>query len=77
MDRLKKRRDFGATRVRQEGYIQAGGIGTDVAFADAGQDLDDGIDAAYRSKYRRYPAGVANSVLSPQARGTTIKLVPR
>jgi hypothetical protein len=63
--------------VRQEGHVQAGGIGKDVAFADAGRDLHDDIDAAYRSKYRRYPAVVVNSVLSPQARATTIKLVPR
>jgi hypothetical protein len=68
---------FGATRVRQEGHIQAGGISKDVTFADAGQDLDDDIDAAYRSKYRRYPAGIVNSILSPQARATTIKLIPR
>jgi hypothetical protein len=63
--------------VRQEGHIQAGGISKVVTFADAGHDLDDDIDAAYRSKYRRYPASIVNSVLSPQARATTIKLVPR
>jgi hypothetical protein len=68
---------FHATRVRQEGHIQAGGISKVVTFADAGHDLDDDIDAAYRSKYRRYPASIVNSVLSPQARATTIKLVPR
>jgi hypothetical protein len=68
---------FHATRVRLEGHIQAGGIRKDVTFADAGHDLDDDIDAAYRSKYRRYTASIVNSVLSPQARATTIKLVPR
>jgi hypothetical protein len=67
---------FRATRVRQKGHIQAGGVSKDVAFADAGHELDDDIDAAYRSKYGRYPAGIINSVITPQARATTIKLVP-
>jgi hypothetical protein len=68
---------FRNTRARHEGHIQAGGVRKDVAFADAGHDLDDDIDAAYRSKYRRYAARIVNSVLSPQARATTLKLVPR
>lgn len=68
---------FRGTRVRHEGHIQAGGVGKDVTFVDAGHDLDDEIDAAYRSKYRRYAAGIVNSILSPQARATTVKLVPR
>jgi hypothetical protein len=68
---------FRGTRVRHEGHIHAGGVGKDVTFVDAGHDLDDDIDAAYRSKYRRYAASIVNSILSPQARATTIKLVPR
>jgi hypothetical protein len=48
-----------------------------VTFADAGHDLDDDIDAAHHHKYRRYAARIVNSILSPQARATTIKLVPR
>jgi hypothetical protein len=35
------------------------------------------IDAAYRTKYRRYAASIVDSILTPQARTTTIKLVPR
>lgn len=54
-----------------------GRISNDVTFADAGHDLDDDIDTAYRSKYHRYPASIVNSILNPQARATTIKLVPR
>jgi hypothetical protein len=68
---------FRSTQVRSEGHIQAGGVSRDVTFADAGHDLDDELDAAYRSKYRRYAANIVNSVLSPQARSATIKLVPR
>jgi hypothetical protein len=34
------------------------------------------IDAAYREKYRRYPDSIVNSVLTPEARSSTIELVP-
>ncbi len=44
---------------------------------DAGRDIDDEVDAAYRAKYRRYAGNILNSVLTPEARSTTIKLVPR
>jgi hypothetical protein len=39
--------------------------------------VQDQIDAAYRTKYRRYAAGIINSTLTPEARSATIKLVPR
>ncbi|TMD28392.1 MAG: DUF2255 family protein, partial [Chloroflexi bacterium] len=38
---------------------------------------DDDIDAAYRSKYRRYTGRILNSCLTPEARSTTLRLVPR
>lgn len=63
-------------RERRDGRIRAGGVDKEVTFADAGHDLDDQIDAAYRAKYHRYPSYV-DPMLSPQARGTTIKLEPR
>lgn len=44
---------------------------------DAKGDLDDRIDDAYRTKYRRYSPGIAGSVLTPQARSATIRLIPR
>jgi hypothetical protein len=68
---------FRGTQVRHEGHVQAGGIGKDVAFADAGHDLDNDLDAAYRAKYRRYAANIVGQVVSPQARSATIRLVPR
>jgi hypothetical protein len=48
--------------VRREGRISAGGVE---------------IDAAYRTKYRRYAASIVDSVLTPEARAATIQLVPR
>jgi hypothetical protein len=68
---------YRGTQTRHEGSIQAGGVSKDVTFADVGQDLDDELDAAYRAKYRRYAASIVNSIVSPQARSATIRLVPR
>ena len=60
-----------------EGRIWAGGIVKDVTFVNAGPDLNDEVDAAYRAKYRRYAGRILNSCLTPEARSTTIKVVPR
>ncbi len=68
---------FRGTQVRHEGHIQAGGVDKDVTFVDADPDLNDQIDAAYRSKYRRYAASTISTIVSPEARSATIKLVPR
>jgi hypothetical protein len=40
-------------------------------------DVDDELDAAYRAKYRRYAESIVGSIVSPQARAATLKLVPR
>ena len=68
---------FRGTQVRHEGHIQAGGVDKDVTFVDADPDINDKIDAAYRTKYRRYAASIISSIVSPDARSATIKLVPR
>ena len=68
---------FRGTQERHEGRVRAGGAQQDVTFVDADHDIDDEIDAAYRAKYRRYAGSILNSVLTPEARAATIKLVPR
>ena len=68
---------FRGTQVRHEGHIQAGGVDKDVTCVDADPDLNDQIDAAYRTKYRRYAASIIRSIVSPEARSAAIKLVPR
>jgi hypothetical protein len=70
---------FRGVQVRHEGRIQAGGVDKDVTFVevDADDKINDQIDAAYRTKYRRYAANIVNSVLTPKSRAATIKLVPR
>jgi len=70
---------YRGTRTRHEGHIAVGGIDRDVSFADAVDDgsLNDALDAVYRDKYRRYSANTLDRITSPDARATTIRLVPR
>jgi hypothetical protein len=68
---------FRGTQVRHEGHVRAGGVSRDVSFQEADPDINDQIDNAYRTKYRHYSANIVNSVLTPGARSSTIKLVPR
>lgn len=69
---------FRGTQVRHEGHIRAGGVDKDVTFVEeSDSEVNDQVDAAYRTKYRRYAASIINTVVSPQARSATIKLVPR
>lgn len=68
---------FRHARERREGRIQAGGVDKNVTLTDADHGLDDQIDAAYRAKYHRYSGTYLDPMISPQARATTIKLLPR
>ncbi len=68
---------FRGVQVRYEGHIQAGGVDKAVTFVEADPGINDQIDAAYRTKYRRYAASIVDSIVSPEARLATIKLVPR
>jgi hypothetical protein len=69
---------FRGVQTRHEGRIQAGGVEQAVTFVEeADPTINDQIDAVYRTKYRRYAASIMNSIISPQARAATIKLVPR
>ena len=68
---------FRAVQRSKDGRIWAGARERDVTFEEAGPGVNDEIDAAYRSKYRRYAGRVLNSVLTPEARSTTLRLAPR
>jgi len=68
---------FRGSQEMHEGRIRAGGVEKDVTFVDADHNIDDEVDAAYRAKYRRYAGSILNRVLTPQARSTTTKVVPR
>ena len=68
---------FRGTQVRHEGRIEAGGVAKDVTFVETDPEINDKLDAAYRTKYRRYAASIINSIVTPKARSTTMKVVPR
>jgi hypothetical protein len=67
---------FRGAQDRHEARIHAGGVEKDVLLVET-DDVNDVIDAAYRSKYRRYAASIVDTVLTPEARAATLKLVPR
>jgi hypothetical protein len=66
---------FRAARRQRSGHVRAGGIDRNVALVDADDAVEDAVDAAYRSKYARYPSYV-EPMVSDQARATTLRLVP-
>jgi hypothetical protein len=68
---------FRAAHASHEGHVRAGGVERDVAFVEVDGGLDDQIDAAYWAKYgRRYPS-IVPSIVKPEARAATLRLVPR
>ena len=68
---------FRGTRTRSQGHIHAGGVDKDVTFVEeTDAHVNEQIDDAYRTKYRRYAASIVNTTLAPEARAATIKLVP-
>ena len=68
---------FHGVQSRHEGQIRAGGVIKDVSFVEeTDPGINDHIDVAYITKYRRY-ASIAKSMTTPAVRAATIKLVPR
>jgi len=69
---------FRGTQTRRQGHIRSAGVDKDVAFVvDTEPAVNERIDAAYRSKCRRYGANIVGGVVNPESRASTIKLVPR
>lgn len=68
---------FRGVEDRHEGHIRAGGVDKDVRFVEAGDDVNDEIEAAYRTKYRHYNASVVDPLFTPGAKAATLELVPR
>lgn len=58
------------------GRIRVGGLERDVTFATAAPDAHPAIDAAYHAKYDRYGPRIVGSVVGPDVRGVTVRLVP-
>ncbi len=69
---------FRGVQTCHEGHIQSGGVDKDVIFLEESDlAVNDQIDAVYRTKYRRYATSIVNSVVTPESRAATLKLIPR
>ena len=69
---------FRGVQTRYEGHIRAGGVGKDVTFVEEPDtNINNQIDSAYATKYRRYAASIISHINGSEARAATIKLVPR
>lgn len=60
-----------------QGRIWAGRLEKDVDFKAAAGSDEDQVDAVYRAKYRRYAGRILDSVLTADARSTTLELTAR
>ena len=67
---------FRGAQARHEAHIQAGGVDKEALLVET-DDVNDELDAAYRAKYRRYAESIVGSIVTPQARAATLKLLPR
>jgi hypothetical protein len=67
---------YRAANTSGEAQVSAGGVSKVVALLAAGDEVNDAVDAAYREKYGRY-TGYVEPMIAPQARATTLRLVPR
>jgi hypothetical protein len=68
---------FRGVLTQHAGKVSAGGADKEVVFIEeTDPGINDQIDAAYLSKYSRYPQYVAPMV-TPKVREATLKLVPR
>jgi hypothetical protein len=68
---------FTGIHDRHEGHISAGGVEKDVRFVEAGDDVNDAVDDAYRTKYAHYDASLVDPMMQPEVRRTTLRLDAR
>jgi hypothetical protein len=59
------------------GTIQAGRRTAEVAFEDADPAVVEPLHVAYHAKYDRYGARIVDTVVSAEAAGATLRVVPR
>jgi hypothetical protein len=67
---------FRGVQDRHEAHIGAGGVEKDVDLVET-EDVNDEVDTAYRTKYGGRYASIVPSIVTPEARAATLKLVPR
>lgn len=69
---------FRGTLASHQGAIWAGGQQHAAAFVEVSDpQINDLIDQAYRSKYRRYGPQYVDAMTAPAVRATTLQIMPR
>ncbi len=68
---------FRGAQDRHDSHSRASIVRNDVAFVDADHNIDDDLDAVYRTKGLRCAASIIDAIVSPEARSATLKPVPR
>ncbi len=67
---------YRAVQESHQGRLSAGRQEKDIKLEDADGSVNDEVDSAYRSKYRRYAGRILDSCLPPEATSTTLRVVP-
>lgn len=67
---------FRHVRARPEARIVVEGREIPIRLVDPAPGVDDAVDAAYRAKYQGLGGKYVEDMLSPDARATTLELVP-
>jgi hypothetical protein len=67
---------FRGVQDRHQAHIAAGDVEKDVDLVET-SDVDDEVDAAYRTKYEHRYSSIVPSIVTPEARAATLRLVPR
>ena len=69
---------FRGVESRHAGQIRSEGVVKDVSFVEElDPAINEQVDAAYATKYRRYAASIISHINGSEARAATIKIVPR
>jgi hypothetical protein len=63
-------------RTSHKGRVRAGGVEKHVTIEDIDDAVNDRVDAAHRAKYREHAESIVDGITDPQARSTTLRLVP-
>jgi len=59
------------------GAIRVGDRQRDAAFEEPGDEATEALDAAYHAKYDRYGPRIVGTVVSEEAAGATLRVIPR
>jgi hypothetical protein len=59
------------------GRIHADGVERDVTFTEAADDAHTASDAACHAQYHRHGPRIVGTVVGPQPRAVTVRIVPR